>query len=66
MSLYEPKLKEEYEIIVNIRNGIIEGAFQKRALRHVLEWYELHKDELMEDWELCSKQEQPKQIEPLE
>ena len=56
----------EYEIIVNISNGIIEGAFPKRALRHVLEWYELHKDELMEDWELCRKQEQPKQIEPLE
>ena len=56
----------EYEITVNITNGIVEGKFPKRALRHVLEWYELHKDELMEDWELCRKQEQPKQIEPLE
>lgn len=55
-----------YEITVNINNGIIEGKFPKRALRHVLEWYELHKDELMEDWELCRKKEQPKPIEPLE
>lgn len=55
-----------YEITVNINNGTIEGTFPKRALRHVLEWYELHKDELAEDWELCRKQEQPKQIEPLE
>ena len=55
-----------YEITVNITNGIIEGKFPKRALHHVLEWYELHKDELMEDWELCRKQEEPNKIEPLE
>ena len=55
-----------YEIIVNVTNGIVEGRFPKRALRHVLEWYELHKDELLEDWELCRNREQPKQIEPLE
>jgi len=31
-----------------------------------LDWYELHTDKLMENWELCRKQEMPKQIEPLE
>ena len=56
----------EYEITVNIFNGVVEGTFPKRALRHVLEWYELHKDELAEDWELCRQQEIPKPIEPLE
>ena len=56
----------EYEIIVNIDNGVVEGRFPKRALRHVLEWYELHKEELMEDWELCRNQEMPRPIEPLE
>ena len=56
----------EYEITVNILNGIVEGKFPKRALHHVLEWYELYKDELKEDWELCEKQEQPKPIKPLE
>jgi hypothetical protein len=55
-----------YEIIVNILDGVIEGKFPKRALRHVLEWYELHKDELLEDWELCQKQGPLKLIEPLE
>ena len=43
----------EYEITVNIHTGVVEGKFPKRALRHVLEWYELHKDELIHDWELC-------------
>ena len=55
-----------YEIIVSIANGIVEGKFPKRALYHVLEWYELHKDELLENWELCQNREQPNQIEPLE
>ena len=55
-----------YEILVNILNGVVEGKFPKRALRHVLEWYELHKDELIKNWDLCEKQKQPKSIEPLE
>jgi len=56
----------EYEITVNIRTGVVEGKFPKRALRHVLEWYELHREELIENWELCQKDESPKLIEPLE
>jgi hypothetical protein len=55
-----------YEITVNILTGVVEGRFPKRALRHVLEWYELHKEELMEYWELCRRNENPKPIEPLE
>ena len=56
----------EYKIIVHIHTGVVEGKFPKRALKHVLEWYELHKDELLEDWELCAKREMPKSIQPLE
>jgi len=56
----------EYEITVNIRTGVIEGKFPKRALRHVLEWYEIHREELIENWELCQNDESPKRIEPLE
>ena len=56
----------EYKIIVYIENGVVEGKFPKRALKIVLEWYELHKDELLEDWELCAKRQQPKPISPLE
>lgn len=56
----------EYEITVNIHTGVIEGKFPKRALRHVLEWYELHKDELLGDWEQCKNKEMPNPIDPLE
>lgn len=56
----------EYEITVNIETGVIEGRFPKRALKLVLEWYESHKDELMENWELYRNKETLKQISPLE
>ena len=56
----------EYKVIVHIITGVIEGKFPKRALKHVMEWYELHKEELLEDWELCTKREMPNQIAPLE
>ncbi len=56
----------EYEVTVNIYTGVVEGKFPKRSLRHVLEWYELHKKELIEDWTLCQNSETPKPIEPLE
>ena len=56
----------EYEVKVFILDGVVEGAFPKRALKHVLEWYQLHKDELSVDWELCEKKQSPNPIEPLE
>jgi len=49
-----------YEITVNILNGVVEGKFPKRALNHVMEWYELHQSELLEDWKLCEQKENPK------
>jgi Domain of unknown function (DUF4160) len=55
-----------YEITVEILTGIVEGKFPKRALRHILEWYELHNDELLTNWERCKNNEEPNQIEPLE
>jgi hypothetical protein len=31
----------------------------------VLDWAELHQQELLEDWRLCMEKKQPKQIKPL-
>ncbi len=56
----------EYEITVAINDGVVEGKFPKRALRHVLEWYELHRDELIENWERCAQREALHPIAPLE
>jgi hypothetical protein len=54
------------EIKVFILDGTVEGSFPRRALSHVLEWYELHRDELLVDWQLCERNETPNAIEPLE
>lgn len=56
----------EYQITVDIEAGIVHGDFPKRALRHVLEWLDLHKDELLEDWELAQARRPLKKIAPLE
>lgn len=55
------------EVKINIENGeVIEGKLPKRALGLVNEWYQLHKQELMEDWKLAELREPLKKIEPLE
>jgi hypothetical protein len=56
----------EHEISVEIDSGNVNGKFPKRALRLVLEWYELHKDELKNDWELARQKKPLKAIPPLE
>ena len=56
----------EFEITVDIESGTIEGHFPRRALRHVLEWYELHQNELREDWELARERRPLRRISPLE
>lgn len=56
----------DYEIIVEIGSGIIEGKFPKRALNLVLEWYEIHKDELFKNWELMRTTGEFMKIQPLE
>jgi hypothetical protein len=56
----------EYQITVDIETGVVHGDFPKRALRLVLEWMELHKDELLDDWRLVQAGRSPNKIEPLE
>ena len=61
----------EYEITVNILTGktyinVVSGRFPRRALRHVLEWYELHQRELLENWELAQQRLPLNKIPPLE
>ena len=56
----------DYKITIEINTGIITGKFPKRALTAVLEWYDMYKDDLLEDWELAKKHEILKKIPPLE
>ena len=44
---------------------IIQGNLSRRALGLVLDWAELHQDQLLQDWDLCQKDLMPNKIEPL-
>jgi hypothetical protein len=56
----------EYEITIEIKTGIVSGKFPRRVLNAVLEWYVLHKAELLDNWEFAEKKIPLKKIEPLE
>jgi hypothetical protein len=56
----------EHEITVQIQDGQVTGEFPRRALSHVLEWLELHRDELLADWELARAGRPLRPIPPLE
>ena len=56
----------QYEVSVEIKTGIVRGEFPKRALKLVIEWMDIHKDELIKDWDLCVNMETPRSIAPLE
>ena len=45
----------DYKVTIHIESGITEGNFSKRALGAVLDWYDLHKEELLEDWKLAAQ-----------
>ena len=56
----------EYNVSVEINSGVVEGRFPRRALRAVMEWHELHRDELLADWELAEQHQPLLDIPPLE
>lgn len=59
-------LYAEHEAQIDIRTlEVIEGRLPGRALALVREWAAEHKDELNEDWNLCSRMQRPKKIAPL-
>lgn len=52
--------------LIDIRTmEVISGVLPKRALAFVLEWADIHRAELIEDWELCTNNQSPKPIDPL-
>jgi hypothetical protein len=60
-------LYAEHEVLINIDTlDVMKGALPQRALALVLEWAQLHRRELIEDWNLCEKHQLPKKIKPLE
>ena len=52
--------------VFDIKSGnMTAGSLSNRNIRLVQVWIELHRDELLANWELCQSDEHPYKIEPL-
>jgi hypothetical protein len=57
---------QEDEVIVSIPDGeVLEGSIPSSKMKLLQAWIELHKDELLADWELAISGQQLYKIEPL-
>lgn len=54
------------DVAVGIRDGTTIGTFPPRALALVLEWLDLHRDELLANWERARAHQPLHPIAPLE
>ncbi|MBD3345557.1 MAG: DUF4160 domain-containing protein [Chitinivibrionales bacterium] len=57
---------QEQEVVIRIPDGnVLEGSIPANKMKLVSAWIELHKDELMADWQLAAQGDQPYKIDPL-
>jgi len=57
---------QDEEVIVSIPEGnVLDGGIPSSKMKLLQAWIELHKEELMADWELAVSGEQPYKIDPL-
>ncbi|MDI6751912.1 MAG: DUF4160 domain-containing protein [bacterium] len=56
----------DQEVAVEIETGKVTGNMSKRALSMVQEWRKLHKEELLNDWQLVEQNKPLEKIWPLE
>jgi len=66
---HTPHIHAKYqndEVVVSIETGqVLEGNIPPSKLKLLLAWMEIHKDELIADWNLAVEGEKPYKIEPL-
>ena len=55
----------EYRVVVNLNDEVVNGFMPKRALKLIFEWLDLHKEELINNWEKCKNDISPDKITPL-
>jgi hypothetical protein len=57
---------QDDEAVIAIPGGeVLSGSLPPGKLRMVLAWVEIHRDDLMADWDLAVGGQQPFKIEPL-
>ena len=57
---------QEFKVVVDIKScDITEGNFPTKQAKMIVAWAEIHREELMADWELASNGELPFKVDPL-
>jgi hypothetical protein len=57
---------QEHSVVVDINTGeILHGLLPPKQLKLVLAWTELHREDLLADWQLAANGELPFKIDPL-
>jgi hypothetical protein len=57
---------QDEEAVIAIPGGdLLEGTLRANKMKLVQAWIEIHRDELMADWELASQGQEVFKIEPL-
>ena len=55
-----------HEVVLSIPDGeVLDGSLPPVKMKLLFAWVELHKDELIADWDLAISGQQPYKIEPL-
>jgi hypothetical protein len=66
---HQPHIHAEYQgqmAVFDIETGaILGGALPPAKVRLVLAWMEIHREELLADWQLAVNHEPPFKIDPL-
>ena len=56
---------QEQEVTVEIESGMVRGTMTRRALRMAFEWADLHRDELLHNWQLARERKALRPVLPL-
>jgi len=57
---------QDFEVVIGIPQGeVIDGSLPKSKMKLLEAWIEIHKEELLADWELAVSGQQPYKIDPL-
>ena len=60
-------LYAEHEVLMSIETlEVLRGNMPRRALALIVEWAEKHQTDLLEDWNLCTQNQSPNKIQPLD
>lgn len=57
---------QDNEIVISIPDGqVLQGNIPSAKMKLLSAWIEIHKEDLMESWELAVSGQHPKKIDPL-